>query len=506
LATGGRLARYTVAQLDRFSINVHTVADRQQLAVRYGINPTTLQSEAEGPKEWKAVQLNLPEFVDRRSVDWGLRAIEESLSKDKANLVIIVVDARGGDLDSCLRLAKYLGDFDPERVRTSVYIKNQARGPAALIPLSADHLIMSETSILGGNYEPPLNESELAGLDEEFRRLANNKDRDAVMFKAMLNPKIELSRWRHEQTGQVRMMTNSEQAMLTDSASWLLLSPVDLSEGLTGKQAEQDGIARSLLASVDELSTFYQLDAPAKQLTPTRTDRMIETFARFLASPIVAGWLLFGAMFFLSTEMSTPGVGVPGILGTLCVVLFFWSQYLDGNADWLEILLFVVGVGFILMELFIFPGTIVLGVGGLLMVVLSIVLATQTFLIPRNSQELARLPVSLGIVCAALSGGVVALYVLRKYLPNAPFFKRIMLDPPVSNRPFGNEFDVPEEFDVLVGQRGVAVTRLVPSGKARFANKYVDVMTEGLIVDPQTKIEVIEVVGNRVLVRPVEKD
>jgi hypothetical protein len=31
------------------------------------------------------------------------------------------------------------------------------------------------------------------------------------------------------------------------------------------------------------------------------------------------------------------------------------------------------------------------------------------------------------------------------------------------------------------------------------------VITDGLIVDPQTEIEVVEVAGNRVLVRPLDK-
>jgi membrane-bound ClpP family serine protease len=203
--------------------------------------------------------------------------------------------------------------------------------------------------------------------------------------------------------------------------------------------------------------------------------------------------------------MSTPGVGVPGVLGTLCLILFFWSQYLGGNADWLEILLFVAGVVFILMELFVVPGTMVLGISGLLMVVLSIVLATQTFLIPRNSRELAQLPISLGIACAAFGGTLVGLFLLRKFLPNAPFFKRLMLEPPASTSPFEEERQGGEEFDVRVGQRGTAISRLVPSGKARIGRKYVDVITDGLIVDPQTEIEVVEVAGNRVLVRPLDK-
>jgi membrane-bound ClpP family serine protease len=103
---------------------------------------------------------------------------------------------------------------------------------------------------------------------------------------------------------------------------------------------------------------------------------------------MVAAWLLFSRkMFLISTEMSTPGIGIPGVLGTLCLVLFFWSQYLGGNADWLKILLFVVGIVFILLELFVVPGSMILGVAGLLMVVLSIVLATQTFLIRADSPQ-----------------------------------------------------------------------------------------------------------------------
>jgi membrane-bound serine protease (ClpP class) len=147
----------------------------------------------------------------------------------------------------------------------------------------------------------------------------------------------------------------------------------------------------------------------------------------------------------------------------------------------------------------------ILGIAGLLMVVLSIVLATQTFLIPRNSREMAQLPISLGIACAAFGGTLFGLFLLRKFLPNAPFFKRLMLEPPVSASPFDDQQPAGDEFAVRVGERGVAISRLVPSGKARIGRKYVDVITDGLIVDPKTEIEVVEVAGNRVLVRPLER-
>ncbi|MFN9363746.1 MAG: NfeD family protein [Planctomycetota bacterium] len=505
LNTPGESARFTASQLDRFSANVTVVEDVQQLAVRYAINPTQLQATRETQREWLAVQLNLPDYIDRRDVDFGMRAIENAILKDPAiNLVIVNSQARAGDTAACLRFATYLADFDPEKVRVAVFVPKQSAGPAATIALAADHLLLPPEALLGGPYERPLAADELVQLGPELERIAVAAGRDPALFAAMLDPALNVSRWRHQVTGQIRMLTEKQKQALPDADQWNEIAPVDCSAGLNGKQLELEGIARALVNSEAELNSFYQLQSPPLALTPTKVDQVVQRVSRFLATPLVAAWLLFGAMFLISTEMSTPGVGVPGVLGTLCLILFFWSQYLGGNADWLEILLFVAGVIFILMELFLVPGTMVLGISGLLMVVLSIVLATQTFLIPRNSRELAQLPVSLGIACAAFGGTLVGLFLLRKFLPNAPFFKRLMLEPPAAASPFDDPKPAGDEFAVRVGERGVAISRLIPSGKARIGRKYVDVITDGLIVDPKTEIEVIEVAGNRVLVRPIK--
>lgn len=505
LSSAGESALFTAAQLDRFSANVAVVDGIQQLAVRYAINPNQLQGTEETQREWNAVQLNLPDYIDRRDVDFGMRAIENAILKDpKINLVLIHSQAKSGDTAACLRFATYLADFDPEKVRVAVFVPKQSAGPPAMIALAADHLLLPPEAVIGGPYERQLAADELRQLEPELERIASAAGRDAALLTAMLDPAQSVSRWRHQATGQVRLLTGKQREQLPDAEQWSEIGPLDFAAGLNGGQLELEGIARALVSTEAELTSFYQLQSPPRSLTPTKVDQVVQRVSRFFASPLVAAWLLFGAMFLISTEMSTPGIGVPGVLGTLCLILFFWSQYLGGNADWLEILLFVAGVVFILLELFVVPGTMILGISGLLMVVFSIVLATQTFLIPRNSRELAQLPISLGIACAAFGGTLVGLFLLRKFLPNAPFFKRLMLEPPVSATPFEQERPVGEEFDVRVGQRGVAVSRLVPSGKARIGRKYVDVITDGLIVDPRTEIEVVEVAGNRVLVRPVE--
>ena len=78
-----------------------------------------------------------------------------------------------------------------------------------------------------------------------------------------------------------------------------------------------------------------------------------------------------------------------------------------------------------------------------------------------------------------------------------------MLEPPVGSE---HEFDDgtdPESmvnWGHLVGQRGVAITNLAPSGKARIDGQLMDVITEGRLIEKDQQIEVIEVAGNRVVV------
>jgi membrane-bound serine protease (ClpP class) len=64
---------------------------------------------------------------------------------------------------------------------------------------------------------------------------------------------------------------------------------------------------------------------------------------------------------------------------------------------------------------------------------------------------------------------------------------------------------VPREFAtplaLMPGMQGTALTILRPSGKARFADHVVDVVTEGEFIAPQTPITVIQTDGMRVVVK-----
>ena len=134
----------------------------------------------------------------------------------------------------------------------------------------------------------------------------------------------------------------------------------------------------------------------------------------------------------------------------------------------------------------------------------SLVLASQTAVLPQNSGELGR---SLVPVAAAMLGVVVGVVLLRRWLPHVPILNQMMLEPPAGEE--AEEISRREslvDLEDFVGARGITTTQLTPSGKARFGEMLVDVITDGEVIGRGTEIEVVQVQGNRVIVRGGEKE
>jgi membrane-bound serine protease (ClpP class) len=61
-----------------------------------------------------------------------------------------------------------------------------------------------------------------------------------------------------------------------------------------------------------------------------------------------------------------------------------------------------------------------------------------------------------------------------------------------------------QELERLVGRYGRTLSALRPSGIAEFDGRRVDVITEGLMVEPDQTVRCVEVKAGRVVVRPAE--
>jgi membrane-bound ClpP family serine protease len=226
-----------------------------------------------------------------------------------------------------------------------------------------------------------------------------------------------------------------------------------------------------------------------------------------MASPGLAWLILVIGGAALYTELQSPGIGIGAFLAAVCFVLFFWSRFLDGTAAWLEILLFLMGLTCFVLELFVLPGFGIFGLGGGALILVSLVLASQTFILPSNEYQVETFRDSIASVVLAGVVTLVTIGIIRRYLPQTPVFGQMFLAPPSEeqrDRIADRERLV--DFSHLMGRQGVATTRLVPAGKARIGGQVLDVLSDGDVLDPGTHIEVVEVHGNRVIVRALSRN
>ncbi len=106
----------------------------------------------------------------------------------------------------------------------------------------------------------------------------------------------------------------------------------------------------------------------------------------------------------------------------------------------------------------------------------------------------------LTLLTGSLFGSTFGCVFLIKVLGLSPTFRKIaVLEPPKpEERPTG---PLPSPLGVEVGSVGTVKSNLRPAGIAEIDGKRVDVVSEGSFVPRDTLIEVIEVDGDRVVVR-----
>jgi membrane-bound ClpP family serine protease len=504
VAQPGELALLGGKELrDTYRFASHLVRDRQELASALGFSAEDFLSDVPLGAGWKALRVELAGPVSSDNAAFVVEGVKRRLADGDVNLLWLTIDSPGGAPADSESVAMFVAGLSPEEIRTVAFVPREARADAVLPALACDHLVMAPEAVLGGPgaYEPGERETEDAIATA--KALGAAKHRDWSMIAALLNQRVEVTRHIRERTGERRYFSSIELAEQTADEKWTRDETIDTRRGLTGVEAKSLGLARALADDEAAMAALYGLEDEPETLRPN----WARTVMDWLATPPLPGILLFGAWFFLFCEFMQPGLSVAGFLSALCFVLFFWAHFLSGMAGWLEGILFVVGVAFLALEIFVLPGAGAFGVGGGLLIIASVVLASQTFVIPRNAYQFEQLSYSLFMAVVGGAGALSALVLMRKALPHAPFFNRLMLPPPE-----GEELDEIEQrealahYEHLVGKVGVVCTPLAPAGKARFGDEVVDVLSDGEWAPAGTRVVVSSVRGAHVKVSTVEEE
>jgi membrane-bound serine protease (ClpP class) len=478
----------------------HLAENRRSLAAALQLPLASVVQDLMPEEGWQPLRVDVSGPIHKQAINWILSSLDEQRKRRQFNVLVVNLNTGGGDLNESKRLADQLATLS-ERVHTVAYVNREALSDAALIALACDELVMHPDAKLGGPGEGKnLHNADLAVVRGSLQEMFGKLGRDWSLPLALIDPDIEVHRYSNPTTGEVRYLSAEERDTVPNIAEWQDNGPVTTAAGLDAVTAESLGLARSTAQTIDELKASYQIEGDF----PAARPNWVLTFVEWLADPRIASLLLFVGGFALLFELSTPGATVPGFIALVCFLLFFWAKFLHGTADWLEVLLFMGGVVCLAVELFALPGFGIFGFGGGLMIVASIILASQTFIVPTNAYQMRQFPVSLLMMAAGMMGGIVSVLVIRRFLPDTPYFNRMLLRPPLpEEREERSRREALATFDHLQSKRGITMTPLVPAGKVQFGDELVDCISNGELIAKNTPVVVEEVAGNRVVVRKI---
>ena len=501
IVPSGEMAEFSGTRLRlEFGFVSHVVRDRAQLSTALRLAPGALVEDPTLGEGRRALRVDVIGKIQADTISWLERSLRDEIERKEANFVCVVVDSPGGAPTDSLRLASYLASLDPGKIRTVAFVENEARSDAALIALACDELIISKRAVLGGPGARRIGAKQLTDIQVPVKQIAETKQRSWSLMMAMIDPELNVRRYRHQELNLTRYFSEQERAEQEDADRWQVEGDLSTANGLRGQVALEAGLAVALAEDFADFASYYQLEPQLTGVRPNWAHRVIE----FLASAEVAGILLFIGWFALMFEFMSPGVGLPGFIASVCFLLFFWSSVLHGTAGWLEILLFITGVVCIVVEIFVIPGLGAFGIGGGLLIVASIALASQTFVWPRNAYEWSQVPNSLLVVAASGAGILASLFCMRHVLTRAPVFRQVSLDVPDETRLEQIRYQESlVHFEHLLGKRGVTTTPLLPAGKAQFGDEIIDVISDGDLIPLGASVAVAEVNGSEVVVRAI---
>jgi membrane-bound serine protease (ClpP class) len=157
------------------------------------------------------------------------------------------------------------------------------------------------------------------------------------------------------------------------------------------------------------------------------------------------------------------------------------------------ILLLILGFTLLVMEVF-FPSA-----GILAFLAASSLIGSIVFAIFHS-------PITAVIDIAIMLGGIPTLLILAfKYWPKTTFGKKILLNTPQTGDVLPDDPDK-EFLKGLIGRVGKTKCKLLPSGIIFIDGRKIDAVSEGMPIEVNQEVRVIQVKGKRVVVRPLSED
>ena len=368
--------------------------------------------------------LRIDGAIDAISARYLSRAIDKA-ADGGAVLIVVELNTPGGRLDSTRQMVE---EIFGARVPVAVYVSPsgaQAASAGTFITAAANFAAMAPATNIGA--ASPISSSG-EDLPETLARKINEDTR--AFIRAIAE--------RRGRNAEALEATVTE-ARAYSASEAIELAIIDLvASDMADLLAQLDGRRAETAAGSVVLDT-NNLDVRAIEKT------LLERFLTTIADPNIAFLLLSVGSMALLAEFFSPGVFGPGVVGVLALALAFVA-FGQLPVNWVGVALVLFSMGLFYFEMQI-PGVSVFGAGGVAAFLVGAFLLFGGFFespeIPEPIVEVNRW--LIGATAMAAAGAMVSLFFLAREGGAASGY--------VSAAEAG-----------LVGQRGVALSTLEPSG------------------------------------------
>ncbi len=298
--------------------------------------------------------------------------------------IILELDTPGGQVFPAQRISDALKEIDTQyEIPVVAFINNWAISAGAMLAYSCRYISIAKDASMGAAQPVTqtgegTSEKVNSAIRADFANRAAFFERSPLIAEAMVDADMilvvrdkeiveldnndEIQSTDEVITKKGKLLTLSSKEMMDLGVVDIRLLPEKLSP-ITAKEKETG----EWPAGKELLFTFPFFKQIPNAIVKSYQMDWKTRFFSILASPMVTSVLFLGLMLGVYMEFSTPGFGLPGIVGLICLFFIVLSSFALEAAGWLEFIILGVGVGLILLEVFVIPGFGIAGVVGIIL-------------------------------------------------------------------------------------------------------------------------------------------
>ncbi len=388
--------------------------------------------------------------INRATANFVVNAIEEA-NEIGPKAIIFEINTYGGLVDQAIVIKDAILSTN---IPTISFVNNKAVSAGVLITIASEKVVMATNSTIGSAETIPNTEKNLSFWRSVLRDTAAFRGRDENIIQAMADKDLVVEG------------LNTQGKLVN----------------LTSKEALEYGITDHI--SNDYRDILAKFNIENANIVEYEEGLQIK-LAKYIATPALSSLLLTIAFVGLIIEILTPGFGVGGTISLLGFGLYFAGNILSGSSTWTALALFVLGLILIVIEAIV-PGFGLPGISGTILVVVGIVLAT-------DSLSVALISLSIAIIITT-----IITVILVKLGYRSKLLDRFIL---TGEKEKQESYLVERSKASYLNKTGITATELRPSGFINIEDKRIDALSDEGFIPAGVSIEVIRVEGTKIFVR-----